>query len=45
MIIAHTPAAAFGSDARGYGPMFVIAGLVSVCTAVYFNGLARHRCS
>ncbi len=69
MIIAHTPAGAFGrssvvytsvSDSasmlapyllgtiatlEGYGPMFVIAGLVSVGAVVYFNALARHRCS
>ena len=29
----------------GYAPMFVIAGLVSVCAAVYFDALARRRCS
>jgi len=29
----------------GYAPMFVIAGLVSVCAAVYFDALARSRCS
>jgi MFS family permease len=29
----------------GYAPMFVIAGLVSVCAAVYFDVLARRRCS
>jgi MFS family permease len=29
----------------GYAPMFVIAGLVSVCAAVYFDALARRCCS
>ncbi len=69
MIIAHTPAGAFGRSSVvytsvfdsasmlapyllgiiaslwGYAPMFVIAGLVSVCAAVYFDALARRRCS
>jgi MFS family permease len=63
MIIAHTPAGAFGRSSVvytsvfdsasmlapyllgiiatlwGYAPMFVIAGLVSVCAAVYFDAL------
>jgi MFS family permease len=69
MIIAHTPAGAFGRSSVvytsvfdsasmlapyllgiiatlwGYAPMFVIAGLVSVCAAVYFDALARRHCS
>jgi MFS family permease len=69
MIIAHTPAGAFGRSSVvytsvfdsasmlapyllgiiaslwGYAPMFVIAGLVSVCAAVYFDALTRRRCS
>jgi MFS family permease len=69
MIIAHTPAGAFGRSSVvytsvfdsasmlapyllgiiatlwGYAPMFLIAGLVSVCAAVYFDAFARRRCS
>ena len=67
MIIAHTPADAFGRSSVvytslfdfgsmlapyllglvatlwGYGPMFVLAGLVSVCAAVYFNAPERRE--
>jgi hypothetical protein len=45
MIIARTPAGHPAATLEGYGPMFVIAALVSVRTAVYFNALARDRCS
>jgi MFS family permease len=67
MIIAHTPAGAFGRTSvvytsvfdsasmlapyllgiiatlRGYGPMFVIAGLVSICAAMYFSVTERRE--